>query len=102
MAYIGNHMKSTVHPNLRERVRSFYKDILEAEALPSEKPQFDLFRFSNNLILGVFYSEDCLTEQQSLNAMWCELKTDKVEQLKEKLIKFDVRQVDYEDKNHFY
>lgn len=102
MAFIGNHMKSTVHPELRERILVFYQDILGGELIPTEKPKVDLFRFSNNFIMGVFYSHDCLTEQQQLNAMWCEIKTDKVDQLKEKIIKFGVKEVDYEDKNHFY
>ncbi len=52
--------------------------------------------------MGVFYSQDCLTEQQCLNAMWCEIKTDTVNQLKDKLIKFGVKEVEYDDKDHFY
>lgn len=102
MAYIGNHLKSTVHPGLRERVLTFYRDILGCELVPTEKQKVDLFRFPNNFIMGVFYSNDCLTEQQHLNATWCEIKTDKVEQLKDKIIKFGVKVVDYEDKNHLY
>lgn len=102
MAYIGNHMKTTVHPDLRERVFIFYRDILGGEILPIDKANFDLFRFSNNFILGVTYSTDCLTEKQFLNAMWCEIKTNNVSQLKEKLINFGVKEVEYEDKAHFY
>lgn len=102
MAYIGNHMKATVHPDLREATKQFYGEILGGEILPTDKPQFDLFRFSNSFVLGVFYSADCLTEKQCLNAMWCEIKTDNVEKLKDKIITSGVKQVDYEDKNHFY
>ncbi len=102
MAYIGNHMKATVHPNMREKIFKFYRDILSGEVLRSNNANFDLFQFSNNFILGVTYSKDCLTEEQFLSAMWCEIKTDDVKSLKDELIKFGVKEIEYDDKEHFY
>ena len=35
MTSIGNHMKFSVHKSLRERVRSFYLDVLQCTTMPS-------------------------------------------------------------------
>lgn len=54
MINLGNHLKTTAHPMHRDKIRSFYKDILRCEMISAPYPDFDLFQFENNVILGYF------------------------------------------------
>jgi len=104
MATIGNHMKFNVHKDLRERVRSFYLDVLECTSMTSPAHDLELFRFSDSFVLGVFFCEpgDLLSEQDHLKAAWLEIKTNDVQALKQRLVDFGVKEVDYSDKSRFY
>src|SRR5476651_2148288 len=70
MTIIGNHMKFNVHKSLRERVRSFYLDVLQCTTMPSPAADLDLFLFSDTFVLGVFFCEqaDVLSEEDHLKA----------------------------------
>lgn len=102
MIILGNHLKATSHSSQREKVRSFYKDILQCEMLTSPRPDFDIFQFQNNTFYGVFYTEDCLTDKDHVKATWLEIKTKDVQKLKNEVIKFGVTEIDYADKANFY
>jgi hypothetical protein len=104
MTSIGNHMRFHVHKNLRERVRSFYFDALQCTTIPSPAPDLELFLFSNNFVLGVFFCEqiDVLSETDLLEAAWLENKTKEVQEVKRRLVEFGVREVEYADKSRFY
>ena len=104
MAIIGNHMKFNVHKSLRERVRSFYLDVLQCTTMPSPAPDLDLFLFSDSFVLGVFFCEqaDVLSEEDHLKAAWLEIKTKDVPEVKRRLIEFGVKEVEYPDKGRFY
>ena len=43
MTSIGNHMKFNVNKSLRDRVRSFYMDVLQCTTMPSPAPNLDLY-----------------------------------------------------------
>lgn len=104
MAIIGNHMKFNVQKSLRERVRSFYLDVLKCTTMPSPAPELDLFLFSDGFVLGVLFCEqaDVLSEEDHLKAAWLELKTKDVPEVKRRLIEFGVKEVEYPDKTRFY
>jgi len=104
MTSIGNHMKFDVHKNLRDRVRSFYLDVLQCTTIPSPAPDLDLFQFPASFVLGVFYCEkgDVLSEEDHLKAAWLEIKTKDVSEVKRRLIEFGVKEVEYPDKSRFY
>ena len=55
MTIIGNHMMFNVHKSLRERVRTFYLDVLQCTMMPSPAPDLDLFLFPDSFVLGVFF-----------------------------------------------
>lgn len=57
MTTIGNHLKLTVHKDLRDRVRTFYLDVLQCKSMPAPLPNLDLFVFDNEFVLGVFFDE---------------------------------------------
>lgn len=102
MINLGNHLKTTAHPMHRDKIRSFYKDILRCEMISAPYPDFDLFQFENNVIFGVFYSTDCLSDKDLLKGTWLEIKTNEAQKLKEAMLKAGVTEVDYTDKTHFY
>jgi len=104
MITIGNHMKFNVHKDLRDRVRGFYVDVLTCSMMESPAPDLDLFLFSDNFVLGVFYCEphEVLSEEDQRKAAWLEIKTNDVETVKKRLIQFGAKVVDYADKTRFY
>jgi hypothetical protein len=104
MTSIGNHMKFNVHKSLRDRVRSFYVDVLQCTTIPSPAPDLDLFQFSDSFVLGVFFCEqdDALSEDDHLKAAWLEIKTNNVPEVKRQLVEFGVKEVEYPDKTRFY
>ena len=104
MTTIGNHMKFSVHKNLRERVRSFYMDVLQCTTMPSPAPNLDLYLFTDKFVLGVFFCDEgeVLSEEDHLKAAWLEIKTTDVQALKQRLVEFGVKVVDYADKSRFY
>ena len=104
MASIGNHMKFNVHKSLRDRVRSFYMDVLQCSTMPSPAPNLDLYLFTDQFVLGVFFCDESeiLSEEAHLLAAWLEIKTNDVQSLKQRLVEFGVKEVDYSDKSRFY
>ena len=104
MASIGNHMKFNVHTSLRDRVRSFYMDVLKCTTMPSPAPNLDLYLFTDQFVLGVFFCDESevLSEEAHLLAAWLEIKTNDVQSLQQRLVEFGVKEVDYADKSRFY
>jgi hypothetical protein len=104
MITIGNHMKFNVHKDVRDQVRSFYLDVLACSTIPSPAPDLDLFLFPDSFVLGVFYCDPggVLSEEDHRKAAWLEIKADDVETVKQRLIEFGVKEVDYSDKTRFY
>jgi len=104
MNIIGNHMKFNVHKSLRERVRTFYLDVLQCMTMPSPAPDLDLFLFPDSFVLGVFFCEqaDVLSEEDHLKAAWLEIKSKEVPEVKRRLVEFGVKEVEYFDQSRFY
>jgi hypothetical protein len=104
MTIIGNHMKFNVHKSLRERVRSFFVDVLQCTTISSPVPDLELYLFSDSFVLGVFFCDqsDVLSAEDHLKAAWLEIKTADVHEFKRRLIEFGVKEVEYSDKSRFY
>ena len=104
MTAIGNHIKTNVKRGLEDQVRQFYREILGCNSLPSPATHLDLYEFANGFVLGVFFCDDAdvLTEEQCLNAAWLEIKTANPQDVKERLLRIGVKEVDYPDKSRFY
>lgn len=102
---IGNHLKMHLPHSVRERVSRFYVDLLGCRKLSDPPyPNVDLFEFDGGFVLGLFFSDEkeTLSEREQVKATWMEIKTDDPAALKEKLIGFGVREVEFEDKSRFY
>ena len=71
---------------------------------PGPSDDFDLFELADGFVVGLFYggSADVLTAEEQVQAAWLELKTDDPAALRDRLLAFGVRQIDYADKTRFY
>ena len=102
---IGNHLKMHLPHRLRERALRFYTEILGCRKLSDPPyPNLDLYEFQGGFVLGLFFYNDAdtLSENEQLKATWMEIKTDRPDALKQQLIDFGVREVEFEDKSRFY
>ena len=102
---IGNHLKMHLPYRLRERALRFYTDILGCRKLADiPYPNLDLYEFQGGFVLGLFFHDevDTLSEEEQVKATWMEIKTDEPDALKQRLIDFGVREVEFEDKSRFY
>jgi len=104
MVTLGKHVKMQVAEEYRERVRTFYLDVLEWSAIPAPAPDILLFQIPDGEILGVFFvsAERALTEAQHLAGTWLEIMTDDVDVLLARLRASGVKEIEYFDKTHFY
>jgi hypothetical protein len=100
MVNIGNHLKMTVAAALKVRTREFYGGLLGLKSILSPAENLDLYEFPGGFVLGVFFSDDraeLLPEQDYLKATWLELKVDDLTLWKERLQRFGVTEIEYED-----
>jgi hypothetical protein len=104
MVTIGNHLKMTVASALKSKTRDFYSGLLGLESIPSPAENLDLYEFSDGFVLGLFFSDDpdeLLSQPDYFKATWLELKVDDLAQWKERLQKFGVTEIPYEDPSRF-
>jgi hypothetical protein len=104
MVIIGNHLKMTVSSALKARTREFYAGLLGLKSIPSPAENLDLYEFPGGFVLGLFFSDDraeLLTEQDYRKATWLELKVDDLTQWKERLQRFGVTELEYDDPSRF-
>lgn len=104
MVHIGNHLKMTLPNHLRARAQEFYRVILGCKTLPSPRPDLDLYEFAGDFVLGLFFAPEAetLPEADYMKATWMELKVERTEELKARLVAFGVRPIDYPDATRFY
>jgi hypothetical protein len=104
MVTIGNHLKMTVASAFKTRSREFYGGLLGLKSIPSPADNLDLYEFPGGFVLGLFFSDDpaeLLAEQDYLKATWLELKVDDLTQWKERLQRFGVTEIEYDDPSRF-
>jgi hypothetical protein len=104
MVTIGNHIKMTVSSVLKARTRDFYGGLLGLKSLPSPAENLDLYEFRDGFVLGLFFSADqaeVLTERDYLKASWLELKVDDLAWWKDRLQRFGVTEIEYDDPSRF-
>jgi hypothetical protein len=104
MVTIGNHLKMTVSSALKTTTREFYGGLLGLKPIPSPAGNLDLYEFPGGFVLGLFFSDDraeLLTENDYLKATWLELKVDDLAGWKERLQKFGVTEIEYDDPSRF-
>ena len=98
---LGENSKLTVHPSERKNVRIFYREILGCP-VTKESERIDIFKIGDDFYLGIMYDESALSHKDSLKAIWLELNVEKVEVLKQNILKAGIKEIEHWDKEHFY
>jgi hypothetical protein len=104
MTQIGNHLKIVAASHLRDRCRGFYQGLLGCRSLESPRSDLDLYEFEGGFVLGIFFAEpqETLSEADYLKATWLELKVADPRAVKERLLDFGVKPVDFPDPARFF
>jgi Glyoxalase-like domain len=98
---LGANSKIAALPSERERIQQFYRDVLGCKV--DTKPEADLIWLRPDFYLGVVYEDPPASESQLLMAIWLELRVERPEELKEKILSFGVTTIEYpRDEDHFY
>jgi hypothetical protein len=97
---LGEHFKITALLSIRGQIQKFYRDILGCKVIIKQKN--DVIKLTNNFYIGVSYEDSVLSEPQMLKSIWMEFRTDNPEELKQKILKFGIMELEYWDKEHFY
>lgn len=100
---LGNHSALIVHRSEQDRVRRFYRDVLGC-VLTRETDAKDDFRLGENFYLAVLYEDDEVTlgANEFLRATYLELKTDNVEEMRQKIVAFGVRVLEMRDPHLYF
>ncbi|NMH96539.1 VOC family protein [Pseudonocardia acidicola] len=113
---IGNHAALRVNRIEREKVRTFYLDVLGGQ-LTRELDDKDDIRLGSDFYLALLYTrgdgatvdqgvsyaaEDALAEDDFLKAMFLELKADDVENTKRRIIASGVRVLNVPDPHLYF
>jgi hypothetical protein len=98
---LGENSKLTALPSERASIRKFYQDVLGCPQT-RESDRADFFRIGSNFYLGVVYDDFALSVSDRMKSIWLELRTDSPEELKQKILKLGIQEIEYWDKEHFY
>lgn len=97
----GKNSKMTVLTSERDRIQRFYRDVLGCQVTEKSKTM-DIILLGTNFYIGVAYEDSALSESDLLKSIWLELQTNRPEELKQKILKFGIKEIEYPDKKHFY
>ncbi len=98
---LGEDSKMTVRPSERDRLERFYRDILRCNVITKSKT-LDIIQMGKTFFIGVVYDDSALSESDFLKSLWLDLRTDRPEELRRKILSFGIKEIQYWDKEHFY
>jgi len=99
----GNHAALRVPRAERDRLRRFYRDVLGCE-ITRQGDQKDDVRLGDDFYIAFMYENDdaALDGSQGLKAIYLELKTDNVDEMRRKIVAFGVRVLDVPDPHLYF
>ena len=99
----GNHSAVRVQLTERDRVRRFYRDVLGGE-ITREGDLKDDVRLGGSFYIAFLYENEgaALDESDFLKAIYLELKTDNVEEMRQKIVAFGVRVLEVPDPHLYF
>ena len=102
-AIFGNHSATRVPRAEKDRIRRFYRDVLGCE-ITREGDQKDDIRLGGNFYIAFLYEDEdvALEESRFLKAIYLELKTDNVEEMRQKIIAFGVKVLEVPDPHLYF
>ncbi len=99
----GNHSAVIVPRKDRDSIRKFYCDVLGCK-ITRENDQKDDLRMGENFYIAFMYEDDA-DESEFLRtgkSVWLEIKSDKVEEMRQKILDFGVRKLDIPDPHLYF
>src|SRR5260221_1567259 len=99
---VGNHSSVIVPRKYRDGICKFYRDVLGGTVTKAQDER-DFIRLGENFL--VFLYGDVPDESEFLRtarAMWLELKSDNVEEMKKKVLAFGVLKLDVPDPHLYF
>ncbi|HEY2693132.1 MAG TPA: VOC family protein [Streptosporangiaceae bacterium] len=99
----GNHSAIRVPRTERDRIRSFYHDVLGGE-ITREADQKDDIRLGDGFYIAFLYEDEsaALDESGFMKAIYLELKTDNVEEMRQKIVAFGVKVLEVPDPHLYF
>ena len=96
----GNHTAVHAARSEQDRIRKFYGDVLgcKARVTTDEVDRFELEDFH----FVIVWKSAALDENDFLKAIWLELKSDNVEEMKQKILAFGVKKLDVPDPHLYF
>ncbi len=99
----GNHSAIRVPRTERDRIRAFYRDVLGGE-IAREGDQKDDVRLGDGFYIAFLYEDEgvALDESGFMKAVYLELKTDNVEEMRQKIVAFGVEVLEVPDPHLYF
>jgi catechol 2,3-dioxygenase-like lactoylglutathione lyase family enzyme len=100
---LGNHSAIVFPRTEQDRIRKFYRDVLDCEII-RETDQKDDFRMGGNFYIGVLYENEgvALDESSFSKAIYLELKADDVEEMRQKIVASGVKVLEMQDPHLYF
>ena len=97
---LGNHNAVFAARSEQDRIREFYSDVLgcEVRVNTDEADRFQL----DDVHFCFVYQDSAQDERDSLKAIYPELKTDTIEEMKQKILTFGVKAFDAPDPHLYF
>jgi len=99
----GNHSSVIVPRKDRDNIRKFYCEVLGGEITKAEDDR-DFLRLGDNFYIGFLYADvsDESPFLRSARSIWLEIKTDKVEEMRQQILDFGVLKLDIPDPHLYF
>jgi len=100
---LGNHSAVRVPRTEKERIRRFYRDVLGG-TITREGDLKDDIRMGDNFYIAFLYEDEgvALDESGFSKAVYLELKTGNVEEMRQKIVAFGVRVLEVPDPHLYF
>src|SRR5215471_10140656 len=99
-AILGNHTALIAARSEQDRIRQFYCDVLGCK-VRVETDEVDRFQL-NDFHFCFVWQSTALDESDFLKAIYLELQTDNIEEMKQKILDFGVKKVDVPDLHLYF
>jgi hypothetical protein len=99
----GNHSAVRVSRTEKDRIRKFYRDVLGC-TITRQGDQKDDFCLGGNFYITFLYENEgvALDESGFSKAIYLELKTDNVEEMRQKIVAFGVKVLEVQDPHLYF
>ncbi|MBV9047690.1 MAG: hypothetical protein JOY58_05455 [Solirubrobacterales bacterium] len=100
---LGNHLAVRVPRAEKDRIRTFYRDVLGCE-ITRASDQKDDVRLGDDFYIAFLYEDEdvALDESDFLKAIYLELKADNVDEMRQKIVAFGVKVLEVPDPHLYF